>query len=360
MKIFDRYVARTFLLVLIGSVAAIISIFVILNLTEHIEDFIDQDAPLIAPVLYYLYFIPYMAKLTLPVAMLMASLFTMGGLVRTNELLALKASGISAFRPIRTVVIMSLFVSVAAFMISEMVVPRANEAKEMIWNRYITKSGSISRTSIINRTLDLGEGRVLFVQRYNTVEQLALDVTLAETSGIHVRRLLQALRMQYLPDEHLWLFDNAIERTWEDGRETYLEHDSLKLDLPHLSPEEMAARRKDPDEMGYAELNDFVSRGLARGRDVTRALVDLHMKVSLPFANFIIVLFGTALAAVRRRTGLAVAVVASVFICFIYYGFMETGRAFGYNGNLPPMLAAWAGNITFGLLGLFFMRRARF
>lgn len=360
MKIIDRYVSRNFLLVLIGSVIAFISIFVILNLTEHLEDFIDQDAPLIAAVLYYIYFVPYMAILTLPVAGLLASLFTMGGLVRSNELLALKASGISTFRPISSVVILSLFVSVAAFVIGETVVPRANEAKEMIWNRYITKSGSVSRTNIINRTLDLGEGRILFVQRYNTQEQLALDVTLAETSGIHVRRLLQAARMKYLPEEQLWLFDGAIERIWEDGREIYMEHASLKQDLPHLSPEEMAARRKDPEEMGYAELHDFVSRGLARGRDVTRALVDLNMKVSLPFANLVIVLFGSALAAVRRRTGLAVGFTTSVFICFIYYGFMEAGRAFGYNGNLPPTLAAWAGNITFGLLGLFFLRRARF
>jgi lipopolysaccharide export system permease protein len=360
MKILDRYVSRTFSLVLIGSIVAFISVFVILNLTEHLEDFIDQDAPLIAPVLYYIYFMPYMAILTLPVAMLLASLSTMGGLVRSNELLAMKASGISSFRPIRTVIILSLFVSVAAFVIGETVVPRTNEAKEMIWNRYIKKSGAVSRTSIINRALDLGEGRVLFVQRYNTEEQQALDVTLAETSGIQVTRLLQATRMNFLPEEQLWLFDSATERTWTDGRETFAEHTSLRQDLPHLSPDEMAERRKDPEEMGYAELYNYVSRGLARGRDVTRALVDLNMKVSLPFANFIIVLFGTALAAVRRRTGLAVGFTASIFICFIYYGFMEAGRAFGYNGNLPPVIAAWIGNLTFGIFGLYFLRRARF
>jgi len=360
MRILDRYVSRTFLLVLFGAIVAFVAVFVIANLTERVEDFIDHDAPLIAPVLYYLYYIPYITVLTLPIAMLLSSLATIGGLVRSNELLALKASGISSFHPIRTIAILSLFVTLGAFAVGETVVPRTNEAKEMIWNRYITKSGSVSRTSIINRTLDLGEGRMLFVKRYNTTEQQALDVTLAESSGIHVRRLLQAQRMRYLEDELLWQFDTATERIWDDGKETFLEHRSLKEDLPHLSPAELAARRKEPEEMGYAELHDYVNRGLARGRDVTRALVDLHMKVSLPFANFIIVLFGTALAAVRRRTGLAVGFTASVFICFFYYGFMETGRAFGYNGDLPPLMAAWIGNLTFGFLSIYFLRRARF
>lgn len=360
MKILDRYVIRTFLLVLLGAIVAFVAVFVIANLTEKVEDFIDHDAPLRAPILYYLYFSPYIAVLTLPVSMLLASLSTLGGMVRANELLALKASGISTYRPIRTVAILSLFVTVGAFAVGESVVPRSNEAKEMIWNRYITKTGSVSRTDIINRTLDLGVGRMLFIKRYNTDDQLALDVTLAETSGTHVKRLLQADRMRYLDEESLWQFDTATERIWDDGGETFIEHTSLKEDLPHLSPTELAARRKDPEEMGYAELHDYVKRGLARGRDVTRGLVDLHMKVSLPFANFIIVLFGTALAAVRRRTGLAVGFTASVFICFIYYGFMETGRALGYTGDLPPLLAAWIGNLTFGLLSLYFLRKARF
>ena len=360
MKILDRYVIRTFLTVLLGAIIAIVAVFIIANLTEKVEDFIDHDAPLSAPVLYYLYFAPFIAVLTLPVSMLLASLSTLGGLVRTNELLAMKASGISTYRPIRTIAVLSIFVTIGAFVVGETVVPGSNEAKEMIWNRYITKTGSVSRTSIINRTLDLGTGRMLFVRRYNTEQQLALDVTLAETSGTNLRRILQAERMHYLEDESIWQFDTATERIWDNGEETYLAHRSLKEELPHLSPAELAARRKEPEEMGYVELYDYVSRGLARGRDVTRGLIDLHMKVSLPFANFIIVLFGTALAAVRRRTGLAVGFAASVFICFIYYGFMESGRALGYNGDLPPLLAAWIGNLTFGLLSIYFLRRARF
>jgi len=360
MKILDRYVLQSFLVVLFGSLAAFAALFVIVHLAEHAEDFIDRDAPLIAPVLYYLYFVPFITVLTLPVAMLLAGLTTLGSLVRSNELLALKASGTSAYRPIRTIAVLALFVTVVTFAIGETIVPRTNEAKEMMWNRYITRSGSVSPTDIINRTLDLGEGRMLFVRRYTTDGQQALDVTLAETSGIHVRRLLQAQRMRYLEEERLWQFETATERIWDDGRETFLEHASLKEELPQLSPAELAARRKDPEEMGYAELRDYVRRGVARGRDVTRAIVDLHMKVSLPFANLIIVLFGAALAAVRRRTGLAVGFTASILICFVYYGVMRTGQAFGYNGDLPPLLAAWVGNLIFGSLSLHFLYRARF
>lgn len=360
MRILERYVIRLFLLVLIAAMVSIVAIFTVIDLTEHMEDFIEASAPLIAPILYYLYYIPAIFVLTLPVGMLLASLTAIGSLVRNNELLALKASGTSTFRPIRSLAVLSIFVVGVSFAVSESLVPVANEAKGMIWNEYVRKEGHISINETINRTLDLGSGKILFVRSFNTEENEGQNVTLWETSGIETLRQLQARSMQYLEERGSWRFDAATERKWYDGREEYREYDSLEEDLPELTPVELSAPREEPEEMAYSELIQYVRRSRIRGRDITRALVDLQWKIALPFANIIIVLFGAALAAVRRRTGLAVGFTASVFVCFVYYFVMEMGRAFGYNGDLPPLLAAWLGNLIFGALSLYFLWRARF
>ena len=88
-------------------------------------------------------------------------------------------------------------------------------------------------------------------------------------------------------------------------------------------------------------------------------LVELYLKISFPLANLIVVLIGVALALRNRRGGLAIAFGLSVFISFVYYALIRTGQALGHNGALPPMLAAWLGNLVFGLLALELFRRAR-
>jgi len=359
MRIIDRYVIRIFLTVLFGAMVAIVAIFIVLNLTDNMEKFIEACAPLKAPVLYYLNFSPYIIVLTLPVGMLLASLSAIGSLVKTNELLALKASGVSTYRPILALSFIALIIVGLSFLFSENVVPRANEAKKMIWNQYVNKQGRVSFNETINRTLDLGGGTILFIRSFNSETNTGDWVTLAQTSGNQVRRVVQARSISYEEAEDRWQFNQAEERIWSDGVERFQTHEMLFEDLPQLIPAELNPRRRSPEEMAYGDLLDYVRRGEARSRNITRASVDLNMKTALPFSSFIIVLFGASLAAVRRRTGLAVGFTASIGICFVYYFVIRAGQAFGYNSDLPPLLAAWLGNIIFGTLSLFFLFRAR-
>ncbi len=360
MKVIDRYTTRSFFVVLLGSIIAILVMFVVLDLVENMENFIDEEAPLIAAVLYYLNYAPWIVVLTLPVAMLLASLSTVGTMTRDYELVALKASGVSPYRIIRILAVIALLVSAADFVISETVIPHTNEQKAMVWNRYVEKRGRTSSTETVNRTLSLGDGRTLFVKRYNSEDQVGLDVMLAESSDILPLRTLQAQQMRFLGNGGEWELEQVKERVWDGNHEVYAEHESLREILPAVTPAELAIHRREPEEMGFAELLDYVRRGRIRGRDMTRGLVDLNMKVALPFANFIIVLFGASLAAIRRRAGLAVGFAMSILICFVYYVVIRTGQAIGYNGNLPPALAAWMGNIIFGTLSLVFLARARY
>jgi lipopolysaccharide export LptBFGC system permease protein LptF len=83
------------------------------------------------------------------------------------------------------------------------------------------------------------------------------------------------------------------------------------------------------------------------------------MKISFPFANFIIVLFGAPLASGRKRTGKALGFGLSLLICFVYYGFIKAGQVLGREAMLPPLLAAWIGNAIFGAMGIFFLVKAR-
>ena len=88
-------------------------------------------------------------------------------------------------------------------------------------------------------------------------------------------------------------------------------------------------------------------------------LVYLHLKLAFPLINFIVVVIGASLANGFRMKGAAVGFGLSVVISFIYYAFMRTGQALGHNGALPPYVAAWLGDLVFGLVGILMFARAQ-
>ena len=91
--------------------------------------------------------------------------------------------------------------------------------------------------------------------------------------------------------------------------------------------------------------------------DTARWLVDFYGKIAFPFSNFIVVLFGIPFSSVKRKSGLGVEFGIAIGICFLYMIFLKISQAFGYNGDLHPLLTAWLANIIFLGAGLFNLAR---
>ena len=95
MKILDRYIIRQFLVTTLFSLIAVLIVFIVIDAMEKLDDFIDRQAGWSVILSYYIYFIPEIIKLIMPVAMLLASLFVTARLSTQSELTAMKSSGIS-------------------------------------------------------------------------------------------------------------------------------------------------------------------------------------------------------------------------------------------------------------------------
>jgi lipopolysaccharide export system permease protein len=99
--------------------------------------------------------------------------------------------------------------------------------------------------------------------------------------------------------------------------------------------------------MDYYSLKQFIENQRRAGQDVAQWLVDFYSKISFPFATVIVVLFGVPFSSVKRRGGVGVQLGISLLICFIYLILMKVTQVFGYNGDINPLLTAWAANIFF-------------
>lgn len=359
MKILDQYILRKFITILFFNILAFIVIFVIIDLIENLDKFLSFDATFGQVFLYYFYYIPYIIILTLPISMLLASLFSLGSMAQYNEIIAIKSSSVSLYRILLPVLGFSLFISLLVGMAGETVVPQTNRLRLDIY-RYDIKKESRKMQSTRNQLAIQDENdRQVFIQFYETGKKRAHKVNIITEKNNNIVKRLDARYMIWEPDKSIWMLVDVTERAFTDSTEQMARFDSLIYKNSHITPEDLTELEIQPEEMNYVELNRFVDKMLALGADARRWLVDLYMKISYPLANFIIVLFGAPLAAKKRRSGPALGFAIALLISFIYFLFLRTGQVLGHKGDLTPWLAAWIGNIVFGVGAIVVLIRQR-
>lgn len=356
MRILDYYISRRFIANIVFALIGFIAIFLIVDAVEKLSDYIDKDVPVNIIVQYYLHFIPEIVTLAMPIAMLLASIFCVGQLSKYNEVLAMKATGISLYRILSPVFIIAMLVSVFMIYFVETAVPAANTKRAEIKGKYIDRHQRFLSAQTSNLYIKDSDNRRVFIAYYNGPERTARNINILTFDGTFVKYRIDAESMDW--QDSTWVLNNVFERDLSDGRE--LVSRIKKMDFPGttLNPAELGAIQKNPLEMNYVELEQFIADVKRNGGDPDRWLVDLYLKIAFPFANFIIVLFGAPLAASRSRSTGAAGVALSLIICFAYFMAVKAGQTFGQTGALPPLIAAWLGNGIFAIGSLIILMKA--
>lgn len=380
MHILDRYLIRQFLFALLFSLIAFWVIFLVVDLVEHLDTFIDRHATFFTVVKYYFYYTPYIVVLSLPVAMLLSCLFSLGQLAKHNELLAMKSAGISLYRILFPLFVLSFLISLITMVFGGSIVPLTYQ--KMMDVKAVEIGRETKEKNFLHRNIFLqGEdGRIFHLDVYNSKEKTGSGVLVQKFEKNRLKEEIQAKKMSWTGAG--WLFEEGRERIFSDSLteeelrkqsaplestaiagqtntekyETFDRH--LRLDLK-IKPEAFAQRQKKPEEMGYFELSDYVKIKKRSGQVVAKEITDLYLKISFPFVNFIIVLFGAPLAANPKRSGVAIGFAISLFISFVYYTLIRMGQSFGYSERLPPLVAAWSANILFFIVGTILLVKAK-
>jgi lipopolysaccharide export system permease protein len=357
MKLLDKYLIKKFILNLFFGLSAIIVVFLVIDIVENIDKFLDKGASLSIVALYYLYYIPHIISLTLPIIMLLATLFSIGNMTKHNEVVAQKSSGVSLYRIFTPIFICAFLISILAGIFSETVVPWASQNKEDIYRYEIKNNPRNLGKNRNNIYIQDSENRKSSIGFFNGTKNEAQLVSIYYFDGPVLIKRLDAKRMIW--KDQKWILHNVVERKFENFNEKITNYPKLTLTDLRFKPENLMELQKKPEEMSYTELDKFIDELLAIGGEARKWIVELYLKISYPFASFIIVLFGAPLAARKRRSGNAIGIGISLLVCFIYYFFVHTGRVMGHQGSLPPLLAAWLGNIIFLFAGIFAMIKAR-
>lgn len=359
VKILDRYIIRQFLIVFLFGLLAFVCIFIIIDIMEKLDDFIDAQAPTSIIIHYYIASVPDIVKLMIPVAVLLSALFVTSRLSSQNELAAIKSSGISLYRIMAPFLIVTCFICFASIYLNGWVVPYANQNKFYIERSHLNRSiqAAVRRDIIFQE----GRTRIVSINYYDTHAKCAQRISVQDfdSSDITIlRHRSDALQMQWIQpvgddaQKAKWVLLHGTTRSFLDSAQTLVSFDSLEIGRLSLTPSDIEKKQRTPDEMDYFELKEFIANQQRAGQDVARWLVDYHFKLAFPFASIIMVLFGVPFAASRPRTGAALGFGIATAVTFIYLGFMKASQVFGYNGDLNPLFTAWLANIIFLIAGI--------
>lgn len=355
LRTHDRYVLALFTRTFLISTLAMVLIYVLVDLFEKIDEFIDNKASVRDIARFYVYMIPEIVRLTLPVDVMLATIFTLGFMGRHNEVVAFLSSGISMLRLNAPILAMSLVAVALSTILSERVVPETNERRIRVRRVDIQKRephDARIRRGFVYR----GEGDFHYYARtFNTQTNTMRGVTLFRyvdgrlVSDVRAERAIW--RMGY------WEFENAVVRVFapnpESGAPNHVErYPRKRMAELRETPEDLARLQPEPDAMNYSELKVHVEQLRASGAGVNDYLVDLHTKISYPLTNFIMAVLGIGLAARKRKSGLLAGFGITIAIAFLYLAMTESLHALGKNESISPLLAAWIAPVLFGAAGV--------
>jgi lipopolysaccharide export system permease protein len=365
MNLLDRYVSVQFLRAVFFAILAFSLMFILVDMIENLDDFLDQNVAPHIIALYYGYFLPRIFSLMVPVAVLLASLFVVGRLTNNNELTIIKCAGTSLARFMLPLLGIGMLVSCAMLVFDGWGVPRINALRLSLEREYLKKN--LIADSRYNLFFQERGNRIVSLEYFSESSAVARHVQIQQFDADDPTRLVRRIdaeSMRWNDQRHGWTLSKGLQRWFStdsigSGSERIASFDSLRLGFSVITPEIILRMQQKPEEMELGQFRDYIERQRIAGSDLDRLLVDYHGKIAFPFASVIVVFFGVPFASVKRRSGLAVQFGISVLLLFIYLVSQKLSQIFGYSGIIPSILAAWIPNLLFLLAGMIAMIRVQ-
>ena len=351
MGILSRYIARTWLRLLVLCLSGFISIYLVIDLIEKIPRFLRAGGAAGDIVLYFICKLPEMVGRTATFSTLMATLLTLGMLSRDSEIIAMRSCGISLLRISMPMLGLGLAASLLLLINAELVLPRSYELTERIEQVSIKRQAgraAFKRNNIWFRSDDMIMQAQLFEPTTSTLNGIVIW-RLGDSMNPSSRIDAEAARFT----EGRWVLQHATAKEFNSGG-GYDSRTAATMDIDlKLKIDDLRVLDSDADNMSFLKLKEYADNLRSGGYQAYRYLTLMHTKLAAPFAALVMVLLGIPFALRSSRSGgVALGIGAGVAIGFAYFVVNAVLLSYGRSGVLPPLVAAWGANLLFLLGGV--------
>lgn len=362
LRVLDRFILKELGSSFLFGVLTFTTILVAGDLLFKVaEMLIEKGISMVTVLKLFMYKLPSVVVLTLPMSCLLSTLLSFGRLSSNSEIVALKASGISFQRIALPVLVGSSLIALFSLFMNETVVPLANRAADNVL-RYdvIKQKPSLLKERIFLKDESDGHlSRIVYIGSLRPRSGVMENIIVQEFAENRLTRLTTAERGGW--DDGVWsLSEGKVFGVDVEGKVSFLfGFKSQRLPLS-LTPTQVASSSEDPDSMSIRQLMSHINLMEAQGANLVPLWVSFHLHLAVPWASVVLALIGAALGVrpQRKSGGMGMGFGLSILIVFAYYVVMSMGRALGESGHIPPFLAAWLPNIIFMSCGGFLTTRA--
>lgn len=357
LKVLDIYIIRKFLGTFFFSILIILSIAIVFDFSEKIDDFIENEASFHDVIFeYYLNFIPYFAVLFSSLFTFISVIYFTSKMAYDSEIIAILSSGVNFARLLRPYLLSAFVIAMFSFMLSNLVLPDATRIKLDFEEKYIhSRPVSFNRKNI-HRQVE--PGTYIYMESYSNVSQTGYNFSMEKfENGILVSKLM-ADQIFWDSTKNKWTIRRSYIRDIDGLKETITTNSLIDTTI-NMYPEDFMKRINIVEAMSLGELNEFISISKMQGEtNVTSYLIEKYRRTANPFSTFILTIIGVAVSSRKVRGGIGAQLGAGLVIAFSYILFMQFSSQFSISGSLPPLIAVWIPNFIFMIVAIVLYRLA--
>ena len=357
IKIIDLYIIKKFLGTFFFSIVIILSIAVVFDFSEKIDDFIENGAPFREVIFdYYLNFIPYFAVLFSSLFTFISVIFFTSKMAYNTEIIAILSNGVSFRRLLFPYMFSATIIALFAFFLYNFVIPDANKIKLDFEEKYIH-----SRPVSFNRKdshRQISPGVFIYMESYSNISLTGYNFSMEKFEGGELISKLMADQIYWDSTRNKWTIRRYYIRDIDGLKETVTSGNTIDTSI-NMHPSDFSKRLNVVESMSLGELNDFINISKMQGEvNVVAYQIEKYRRLAFPFSTFILTIIGVAVSSRKSRGGIGVHLGTGLAISFSYILFMQFSSQFSIGGSIPPLLAVWLPNIIFAFVAFFMYKMA--
>ena len=352
-NILDSYILRKFLGSVVYSIALLMAIIVVVDITENLQRFLDNNAHLSAVITgYYLNFIPYFINLFIPLFTFISVIWFTSKLSSQNEIVAILNGGVSFYRMLVPYFAGAMIVAAFALVLANYVVPKTNEGLYKFRETYL-EHNALAR---LNIHIKNSSNSYVYLERWTKAEKVGYQFTYEVLGDAAMEYKLSAQRVVYNEDTQNWTLYGGTERRIIDDQEyfsTFIQKDTVF----NITPVDLNQDAFISETMSTPELNKFIKEEKAKGSTlVDQYIIEQQRRLANPFGTIIMTFFAVSVSSRKTRRGVGVHIFIGMGLAFSFVFFQQISTVFSVQGNMPPGLGTWIPNILCLILCVILLR----
>lgn len=333
------------------------AIAIVIDITEKIDEFIANKAPLHAIVFdYYLNFIPWIGLMLAPIFVFISVVYFTSRLTENTEVICMLNGGISFYRLLYPYIFTATLLALLFGYYNHHLLPKSNKVKIKFEETYASKKDK--RASDINYHFQIGTDTFIYTQSYDINANTGFKFTMEKIKNKVQYYKFSAENMQWDTSKMKWRLMN-----WS-FRKNVGTHDSVGMGIDTfmvlpITTKEYVKQNYDIETMTTKELKQFIVDQIHKGNENVKIYeVEKYRRTAIPFSTIILTLIAVAMTTKKVRNGMGLYIVAGMLLSGTYIIIQQFSTVFAIKGNLDPLIAVWIPNIIFGVIAVLLILRA--